>query len=363
MGKSTTILKEYQMKKVITGILSFVTLCLILSLAPGCSENPQSALTTTASTTSGNVAENLLGVNGDTVTARAVFSVGWRDLLDPATSTDSVMGAAEAVAFDTTQAKSMRGAHHTEIDIGSVTLNYGSTNLTLNKITGPRGEVMYTSLSGPRMEGSGSNIQFVANGTYEFDVSGSAQFSAFKASLTAPAGLLKITSPSEDQKIDTSADLAITWQGGDPNTAVLFQLVPQRLRVENDSGFLHAPLPDSERIGPHGRLGGPDWGMRGEPPDRGRMDRGGERHGPGGPGGRMIGPPMLDSTRAVIVQLGGNPGTYTITAAQLKELIHNSWANGFRCSINQSVVTEISHDGGTVRLMLQNDDAIQLVLQ
>jgi hypothetical protein len=279
------------------------------------------------------------------------------------------MGAAQAVAFDTVQAKSKRTAHPREIDIGSVTLNYGSTNLALKKITGPRGEVMYTSISGPPTEASGSNIQFVANGTYEFDVSGSAKFSAFKASLTAPAGLLKITSPSEDQKIDTSADLAITWQGGDPNAAVLIRLMPQRPRMENDSGFLHAPPPDSGRMGPHGGLGGRDWEMRGAPPDRGRMGPGGERHEPGGPGGGMMGPPrgngppVPDSTKTVIVQLGGNPGTYTITAARLKDLIHNSRASGLMCSISQIIVTELDHDGGKVRLTLQNDDGVRLTLQ
>ena len=336
---------EYQMKEILTGILLIMTIFLMLSLTPGCSENPESAQTVTATTTS-STSLSLLGINTDTVNAKALFSIGWRDLFDPRTSTESVMGVAQAIAFDSAQAKQKSAGPHSGIDIGSVSLSYGSTSLELIKTTGPQGDVMYSSSAGPRSQMTGSNVQFIASGTYEFAAGGSAKFSAIKASLTAPAGLLKITSPSDNQGIDTSADLAITWQGGDPNSAVLIQLMPQPPRPENDSAFQH-----------------------GTPPDGGRMGPGGEPHGPGGPGGGMMGPPpgncppIPDSTNAVIVRLDANPGSYTITAAKLKELIHNSRAGGLMCSISQITVKDVDHDGGKVRLVLQNEDGVRLTVQ
>ena len=259
-----------------------------------------------------------------------VFSIGWRQLFDPRRQTDSTVGRAMAVGFDSSRTAVNRG-----IDMGTVFLNYAANHIELQKRAAPDGRIIYTSSLGPR-EGS-TNVQFVPNGTYQFEVTGSAGFSAMNADISAPAALLDITGPAQRDSISSTHDLTVTWQGGNLNSGVLVAI---------------AALPPAVRP-PQGGFG--DRGPSGPPPQ-----------GPGPMGGGEMGPPpggdhpMLDSSRAIIVRLDNNPGTYTVSASALQALISATNAGGLMCTVSQMNVHDVAHDGSTVHIVFRNGDGVMV---
>ena len=322
----------------------FLSIAVVLAALVGCSDQsanePDAA---NAADVAGGVAQSELtlmkaagiGLDG----SKGVFSVGWRQMFNPNSPENEItIGRAMAVVFDPTQ-QTRRGG----IDIGTVSLNYGSNHLELQKRVGPNGEVLYTSFAPPRDNTADTNIEFISSGSYEFEVTGSTNFSAMSASLTAPAALLDITSPVRGNSISTVADVTMTWMGGLSSSGVVIAVMP---RPE----FKGGPMGEG---GPH-REGGPG--------------RSGGPHGSDGPG-RMMGsgpgghPPMLDSTRAIIVRLDDNPGTYTIAASKLQELVTKTSATGLVFTVSQLASTDISHDGGTVMLVLRNGDRVGVSLE
>lgn len=274
--------------------------------------------------------------------SKGIFTVGWKDLFKPKEQTSLLVGNSMAVGFadNSPQYRGMRGG----IDMGLVYLNYSSNHLELKKLINPRGGVMYTSFARPRMGGPNSNIEFIANGTYEFEVTGSDKFSALTTSITAPTALINISSHTEGQSINTANDLNLTWQGG------------------NTSGRLVIVV----AVAPPRPLNGPQGGM-------GQMGPGGMRGpcGPGGPhGGGMMGPPQggfhphpMDTTRAIVIRLDSNPGSYTIGSANLQALVQRTHATRLEVMISQVTVQEVDHDGGRVHVVLRNSDGISLIPQ
>src|SRR5258707_11390230 len=284
-------------------IIISAALLLLGLMIPGCSDKSESTQATIGS--SNNTAENalaagvarseltLLRLAGvDTTNTKGIFTLCWRQMFNPRIQTESTIGQAMAIGFDGIQAAGSsvgRGG----VDMGSVYVNYGSNHLALLQHTGPDGGVIFTSSFGPR-EG-GTNIEFISGGAYQFDVSGSSKFSAFTTSLTAPAALLNVTSPTKGDSVSTANDLVLNWNGGNTSTGVLIVIAAQ---PPPPPGGFGGPPPDG--------LGGPPPGGFGGPPPVG--------DGHGGLGGGGLGPPpgdhppMCDSTRAIVVRLDNNPG-------------------------------------------------------
>jgi len=302
----------------------FLSITVVLAALVGCSDQsanePDAA---NAADVAGGVALSELtlmkaagiGLDG----SKGVFSVAWREMFNPNSPENEItIGRAMAVVFDPTQ-QTRRGG----IDIGTVSLNYGSNHLELQKRVEPNGGVLYTSFAPPRDNTTNTNIEFSSSGSYEFEVTGSTNFSAMSASLTAPATLLDITSPVRGNSISTATDVTMTWIGGLSSSGVVIVVMP---RPE----FKGGPMGEG---GPHreGRAGG---------------------H-----------PPMLDSTRAIIVHINNNPGTYTIAASKLQELVTKTSSTGLVFTVSQFASTDISHDGGTVMLVLRNGDRVGVSLE
>jgi hypothetical protein len=112
-------------------------------------------------------------------------------------------------------------------------------------------------------------------------------------------------------------------------------------------------------MGPRGPMGG----------------RHGHGHGADGPesfdgdgrigGGPDIGDPdmPIDSTRTMIVSLPNNPGTYTIPAADLQAFVAKTQATVVHCMISQATRVSQTHDAGSVKLVIGNDDQVRLTIQ
>ena len=132
-----------------------------------------------------------------------------------------------------------------------------------------------------------------------------------------------------------SADLVLTWGGGNPGDGIVLALIALR------------PKPDS---GSWGRFG---------PHRDGRVGPGGPPDGPRGPADML--PP--DSTRSIIVKLDSNPGTYTIPASRLQALITATAAQDLLCLVMQLTENRVEHDGGTVRVVLRDEDRVRLRVQ
>lgn len=330
-------------------VAMFVVLIISVLLLIGCSNNADSTQpvtnssgNTTVSTLASSVSQSeltLLRFAGiDNASGKGIFSIGWRQMFDPRNQTETTMGQAMAIGFDSSQSATSRRAG---IDMGSVYLNYASNHLALQKHTSPHGGVMYSTMAGLR-EG-GTSVPFISNGTYEFEVSGSDNFTALRTTITAPAGLIDITSPAKGDSIDSANDLTLTWLGGNTMGGVVIAIVA--LPPRPAEGPLHGP-----------------GGFDGPPPPPG----GGDGHrGPGGggppPGGDH--PPMLDSTKAIIVKLNTNPGTYTVTASALQDLISRTGMKGLMCTVSQVTVNDVDHDGGIVHVVVRNGDGVMVKIK
>jgi hypothetical protein len=75
------------------------------------------------------------------------------------------------------------------------------------------------------------------------------------------------------------------------------------------------------------------------------------------------GGPGPDSTRAIIVRIDGNPGSATVSASALHDLVARTGATHLRCEVSQLNVVDVSHDGGTVRLVLRSGDGTRINVQ
>ena len=261
--------------------------------------------------------------------SKAIFSIGWRELMDPAGGTAEIAGHASAVAFE----EPIEHRPHPfagGIDMGTVYLNYDSNQLELNKLVGPEGGVVYM-LSHRLMGSSNPILEFIPNTQYEFEVSGSSVFNPVQLGITSPPALLEITSHSAGQTISISEDLILTWTGGKADSGVVLHLHP-------------APgnLPGS---GPRPGLGS------GSP-------RGGHpQHG-----GRPF-PPAPLSPNSIVVVLENNPGTFTFASAEIQELLNQTNSSEIVAGISQLDVNEVSPNGEILRVVMHNRDGLRLVVQ
>jgi hypothetical protein len=340
------------MSKKLFLLSAVVALVLTLGMLSGCSDESQATApnSTASSSSSSDLASSiaqseitrLTGGGFDPASSKGIFSIEWRNAFDPMRQTTTLVGGARAVGFDAAVGTPPRG-----VDMGTVTLAYASGQITLTKHTGRDGGVAYGTLDG-RTISSAPSLPFVGGGAYGFTVSGGASFSAMEASLTAPAALVALTSPAKDATIATSGDLSVSWTGGSADGKILLVIAAE---PERPAG---APAPG---------------GMPGPPPPGG-APTGGMPPPPGGhDGGMMPPPPQMgggpgpDSARAIIMRIDGNPGTATVAASALHDLVARTGAKHLRCEVSQMNVVDIGHDGGTVRLVLRNGDGTRINVQ
>ena len=72
---------------------------------------------------------------------------------------------------------------------------------------------------------------------------------------------------------------------------------------------------------------------------------------------------MCDSTRAIVLKLDNNPGTYTVSAAKLQELVSRTGSHGLLCTVSQMSVNEVDHDGGAVHVVFRNGDGVMVKVE
>jgi len=165
--------------------------------------------------------------------SKAIFSIGWRELMDPSGGTSEIAGHAFAVAFEEPVEQRPR-PFGGGIDMGSVFINYGSNQIEMNKWTAREGGVVY--MLSHRLRGmTNLTLGFLPNTLYEFEVTGSSGFNPVQLGIISPLGLLEISSHTAGQAISITEDLILTWSGGKANSIV---------RTESGRTACARPVPD-----------------------------------------------------------------------------------------------------------------------
>ena len=247
--------------------------------------------------------------------ADGVFSIGWNEIFRPFDTGAEVMGSAFAVAFGE-DAGTFPHFHRLGINMGSVFINYASNQVEMYKHSDDRRGVAYTLFKRPF--GRSENIlEFIPNEDYEFEVTGSEQFSAATFTLTSPEALIDITSHSHADEINPTQELTLTWEGGIADEKVAIRLM-------------------AHFRGHHGQRG---------------------PHGHGGPKGP---PPRAPMETVIFVILDTNTGEYTFTAEQLQELLVNNGTQHIVAGVSQMDFQEVEHEGKLLHTVMRNGNSVML---
>ena len=250
--------------------------------------------------------------------ADGVFSIGWNEIFRPFENGSEVMGTAFAVAFGE-DAGTFPHFHRVGIDMGAVFINYASNHVEMHKHSDERRGTAYTLFKRPF--GRSENIlEFMPNEDYEFEVTGSAQFSPVSFTLTSPDGLIDITSHNHADEIDPAEDLTLTWEGGVADEKVALRLM-------------------AHFRGHHGQRG-----------PRGH-------HDPKGP------PPRSPMETVIFIVLDTNPGEYTFTAEQVQELLRNNGTQHIVAGVSQMDFQEVEHEGKVLYTVMRNGNSVMLSVQ
>jgi hypothetical protein len=267
--------------------------------------------------------------------ANGVFSIGWREFLNPMVSDTVTHGHAFAIAFDEISSQIPR-PFKSGLDMGSVFINYQSNHLELQKIVNPHGGVLYSLF--PRFN-TGNELEFIPNEIYEFEITGSSSFGPINIPLTAPSALLDFTSHANGDVIDPNNDLNLTWSGGSASDPVAIHILPE-IVFQPSGGVRVRQLPGGNygNIGPHFH---------------------------GGHGGRGPHPlPMpMPIHMGIFEVLPNNPGQYTVAAADIQNLLSNTNATGIICHVSQMNGTEVDHEGRILWAVMRNGDQLMLSIQ
>ena len=287
---------------------------------------------------------NVSGVNVDGTSG--VFSIGWRQIIVPEDQTTVLRGDAMVIAFDGTQDETAPYRTMSGVDIGTVSLSYGGTQRELVKKEGYRRGTFYC-LFPERPQPTEPGLDFIAGGSYEFDVTGSANFSPLKVSLAAPQELLQISSHANGDQIDPSSDLTVTWTGGSADGGVLVRVRPFFLPPTDG-------LQARDRFREGIKQGGPrhQWWSEGN-------GEKGFHHGPGG--GHPFGPVRFH--RGFSVKLDTNPGTYTIPADEIENILGLCGTTEIAVTVSQISASSIDHDSRSYTLLVRNGDMRVLATQ
>ena len=247
--------------------------------------------------------------------ADGVFSIGWNEIFRPFDTGAEVMGSAFAVAFGE-DAGTFPHFRRLGINMGSVFINYASNQIEMHKHSDDRKGVAYTLFRRP-FGRSDNMLEFIPNVDYEFEVTGSDQFTPVTFTLTSPEALMDITSHNHADEIDPIQDLTLTWEGGNANEKVAIRLM-------------------AHFRGHHGRKG---------------------PHGKGGPKGP---PPRSPMETVIFIVLDTNPGEYTFTAEQVQELLRNNGTRHIVAGVSQMDFQEVEHEGKLLHTVMRNGNSVML---
>ncbi len=302
-------------------ILFFITGIFLPLLLTGCSNStsPNENQQITDQLNKSSVVESDMGVlNAEGLPMRdcdGVFELGWNELFGPIRWNDEVNGHAMAVVFGDTVHQ--RPFLRSGIDVGTIYINYNNSQIQLEKRTGPDGGIFYSLY--PRFFDDG-HLDFIPGADYEFEISGSENFSPLNFTFAAPQGLIKVNSPEEDSVINPANDLTLEWSGGTADDPVAIRLMPVR-------------PPQPPRQGP--------------------------RHGEG------MHPPMQlpPMGNPVFILLDHNPGTYTIASATIQNIIRQTGAEKLVCVVSQMDKNDVQHENRDLNFVMHNGDSVLLNVQ
>ena len=247
--------------------------------------------------------------------ADGIFSIGWNEIFRPFDTETEVMGSAFAVAFGE-DAGTFPHFRRLGLNMGSVFINYANSSVEMHKHSDERRGTAYTLFKKPFGQ-SQNMLEFIPNEDYEFEVTGSDQFSAAAFTLTSPNALMDITSHNHADEIDPSQDLTLTWKGGNPEGKVGIRLM-------------------AHFRGHHGQ------------------------RGPNGHGGPKGPPPRSPMETIIFVVLDSNTGEYTFTAEQVQQLLRNSGTQHIVAGVSQMDFQEVEHDGKILNLVMRNGNSVML---
>lgn len=192
------------------------------------------------------------GVNTDS--ANAFFVLRWTRGLDRFQNSDTVLGHASAVAYETPA--TLRDRNAVGLDMGTVSVLNAQNKFDLPKLTSALLGVRYGLFGGPHggpkgpMGGHGGprdghrhgprggrgdslktqltivNIPFVGGSAYQFTVSGSTKVAAMTLNINTPSKLVQITGFADRDSIDATQDLTITWDGDTAANNTVLVLAP-----------------------------------------------------------------------------------------------------------------------------------------
>ena len=314
----------------------------------------------------------------------AIFSLGWQQFYNP--YEDAIQTRSDAFAVAPTQDFAQRPPFRAGADMGSVVLRYNDAALELLKIQMRNGGVFYNY--GRKMPGNprgmmhdrdfaSDDIPFIPGGVYSFETTGSENFTPVTVQITAPTELLQITSPAMDAGIDSSADLDVTWQGGESTQPVVLSLMPISDRASYPGRGGQSDHGNNGMGQDHGGNGmGPGRGGNGMGPGRGGNGmgpgRGGDHNGNGddhsngsgfGRGDHQGGPGFGqggfqgEHYRYVIED---NTGSFTIPAEAIAEVASMHGAQGIAIRVMQLITSEIDQDGAKYAVQIRTGDFVKV---
>ena len=245
----------------------------------------------------------LLKEGGMDIDASAgIFSIGWNEIFRPFDDESHIMGMAFAVAFGEASDRLKFG-----LNMGTVFINYGDHNVELHKRTNDRRGTMYSLFKRPFGD-SDQLLEFIPNTEYQFEVTGSDQFTPITISLTSPSSLMNITSHSFGDVIDPTQDLTVTWEGGNDNGKVALRLMPHFRRHKRHHDRLHFD-------------------------------------------------------HIIFEILDTNTGEYTFTSEQIQELLNSVDARHFVLGVSQMDFDQVEHDNGVLHTAMRNGNSVMLAVE
>lgn len=245
----------------------------------------------------------LLKEGGMDIDASAgIFSIGWNEIFRPFDDEIHVMGMAFAVAYG-----EPNDFHRFGLNMGSVFINYGDHQMELHKKTNDRRGTMYSLFKRPFGD-SDKLLEFIPNTEYQFEVTGSDQFTPITISLTSPSSLINITSHSFGDVIDPAQDLTITWEGGNADGKVALRLMPHFRRHKRHHDRLHFD-------------------------------------------------------RIIFEILETNTGEYTFTSEQIQELLNGFDTRHFVLGVSQMDFGEVEHNNGILHTAMRNGNSVMLAAE
>ncbi len=247
--------------------------------------------------------------------ADGVFSIGWNEIFRPFEHGSEVMGTAFAAAFGE-DAGTFPHFRRVGVDMGSVFINYTSNHIEMHKHSDERRGTAYTLFKRPFGQ-SENMLEFMPNEDYEFEVTGSEQFSAATFTLTSPEALIDISSHNHADEINPTQELTLTWEGGIAEEQVAIRLM-------------------AHFRGHHGQRG---------------------PHGKGGPKGP---PPRSPMETVIFIVLDTNPGEYTFSAEQVQELLKNNGTQHIVAGVSQMDFQEVEHNGKLLHTVMRNGNSVML---